>query len=482
MNSLSNSSTHWDDHLYITENQAIRDINWHNIKEIFSTIYVGNYAPIHILSYAIDYSIWGADLFGFHLTNLILHIINSIILFFIIQKFCRNNNIPLFTALLFAVHPVQVESVAWLSQRKNVLSMLFFLFSFLFYIKYLSISGHRRSNYIFSLLLFTLAILTKAITVTLPMLLILTEYTFCIDAYITTVQESELISYNSYNLYKIYYKIPFFAIGILFSMLTFYTQSAHDAIGRNYEGGIYAGMLTTSKIIIYYINLLFFPINMSADYTPLISQSLLEHRTLFAAIAIIAGAIYIFKVGKASKLLFFCTAWFIIALLPVANLIPLATLMADRYMYFPSIGFCLIIGVFFDRQWSKRLYRPAILIIGIAIISCYSILTIHRNPVWRNDFTLWTDTLKKSPESIPALNNLAFYYAVNNSNLDEALKLSSRSLALDPDNLECLDTIAEIYYRKNEYDRAIAALKKAVSIAPENKSLRKKLEKIAGHK
>ena len=160
---------YWDDNGYVTGNMTIQRVTWENIKTAFTSFYLGNYAPIQIISYMFDYSIWGMRPAGFIFTNILIHIANGILFYYLLTRLSWQRLTACAAALIFLIHPVQVESVVWISERKNVLSMLFFLLSFIWYIMYREKSGKRRGLlYVSSMIAFILALLAKSVSIILP--------------------------------------------------------------------------------------------------------------------------------------------------------------------------------------------------------------------------------------------------------------------------------------------------------------------------
>ncbi len=157
LGSLDNEFVNWDDGIYVTDNRLIQHLSWDSLAKIFSYPRMKTYVPFSSVSLAIDYKIWGLDPFGYHLTNLLLHLINTLLVFCLVRRLAHQLMPALIAALLFGVHPIHVESVAWISERKDVLSTLFFLSALLFYLRYRA--GQRSLFYILSLASFVVALL-----------------------------------------------------------------------------------------------------------------------------------------------------------------------------------------------------------------------------------------------------------------------------------------------------------------------------------
>jgi len=451
-NIFSNSFVNWDDPHLIINNKLIRSIDLVNIFKEFHLIY----PPLNVLSHAIDYHFWKLNPWGYHLTNLSLQILNTILIFIIFNLIFQNMRIALFTGLLFAVHPIHVESVTWLSSRKDVLSMFFFLLSFLFYVK--NTKASRKVAHIYfmgSAIFFTFSLLSKLTTVTLPFILIL--YDFLIDG---------KRCWNKIILNK----IPFFIIiGIIFTIG--FSLRPIGEVTKNYLGGsFYLTMLTMITVIVEYMAMLLLPVNLNANYTVSIKKSLFEPKVLFSVSILILVFWIMIKSYKRSKLITFCFAWFFITLLPVCNIIPITILpKADRYLYLPSIGFCLLFAFFLVKIASLNIKLPrkffslfSILIL-VTTVTIYTVTCIKRNTIWRNSLSLWQDVIKKSPNNYHAHNNLGIAYAKEGL-LNKAISEYKQAIRINPAFAYAHNNLGMAYAHQGKYSSAIKEYKKAIEL------------------
>ncbi|MEW6378966.1 MAG: tetratricopeptide repeat protein [bacterium] len=434
-NSLNNSLLNWDDQVYISENPYIRTLSVSTIEALFSRPYFKNYAPIHVLSYQVDYHLFGFHPHGYRLINILLHILNSVLIFFLILE-CYPESFPaaLAAAAIFAVHTIHVESVVWLSQRKDVLSAFFFLLSLHGYIRFRKKAGWPW--YGLSLGLFSLALLTKPIAVTLPLVLVLYELCF---------QEGEPAG-RWRNV------IPFFLLAGLAAAATCWAQYVDSGIKQYVGHSPLSSLLLTGKILILYLGKLLLPVGLSNRYVFLIERpsDLLTPSLIFSwalVLLLLAGLI---RLWRYKRELAFPGCWFLITLLPMANLIPTSTQMADRYLYLPSLGYCLAAGLLIQSlgqrvsqgEGGKFLRWIQILVAG-GVVMVYGSLTLARNRVWRDDQTLWEDALAQNPDNYHAAAGLANallvraqkerYPVLKKQYLDQALRLLQQALAIKPD-------------------------------------------------
>ena len=223
-----------------------------------------------------------------------------------------------------------------------------------------------------------------------------------------------------------------------------------------------------------YIMSVFFPINLSVVHYVSIPTSILEPIVLLSISIIFALLLITIKIYKYSKVVFFCIGWFFITLLPVSNIIPIGTWMAERYLYLPSFGFCLFIAVVIHKmynskikQFSEKSIKIIALSVLIFILTFYSVSTIFRNSEWKDDLTLWSETVKTSPDSAKAHNNLGHAYFENKS-YDQAIAEYKEALKLYPDYDEAHDNLGIVYAKKGSYEKAIIEFKEAIRINPYN--------------
>lgn len=454
--------TNWDDTFYISENPAIRGFTAYNIAEAFTNTYRGNYAPVQMLSYIMDHAAWGLNPAGFHLTNVVIHAANAA-LFYILVILCRGSRLTAFTsAVIFAIHPVQAEAVAWVSQRKTLLAVMFFLLSFILYINARQKGRAPRTSYLLSGLAFMLALLSKSVAVVLPFCLLL--YELCIP------HES-----NPLRRKALFRLMPYLAIAVLASTFTIFTQSAEFDGGRTgYHGGsLSATILTMSTVLARYLFMLVWPAGLSAVYLPDVKTTLdlevLLSTSLIAAI--IAGGWFLWK---QHRLAFIWYGIFFLGLAPVSQIIPLVTLMNDRYLYLPMIGAAGLAGFLASR--AERLKQPHRFIsYGVLICLALSLaVAAHiRASVWRDSISLWSDTAVKQPDSKMVLSALAESYH-NAGRVDEALTAYRQTFSLlgefaDPrQEIKALNNMAVILMDRGLLAEAEPLLSRLVSKYPDN--------------
>ncbi len=448
----------WDDPAYVTKNESIKAITWPNIKTAFSTFYVGNYAPLHIISYMFDFSVWGGRPAGFIFSNILCHWANSVLVYLLLCRFSLGRIAALAAALLFLVHPVQVESVVWISQRKNVLSMFFYLVSLTMYIRYKELPDKGgRATYVISLVAFLAALLTKSVVVILPLILLL--YDFCLS-------KERLTSRVLLD------KIPYLLVAIGSGYLAMLSQSAEYGGGgrTGYPGGDpFTTFLTMLPVFTGYVQMVFWPAKLSAVYAPEIKTFMDWEvvRAGFLLSALPAGAILAFRQNRH---LFFWIMAIPTALLPVAQIVPLVTLMNDRYLYFPMLGVAACFGFLVNKIQSSatRSWRTPAIALLLILLAVYAIAAVNRSHVWQNSTALWQDATVKQPASAVAWLMLGEIYEKGGRYADAIASQERASRVCR--GVECrlaLRKLSELYLRADSLDKAGQTIETLLRLFPQ---------------
>jgi tetratricopeptide (TPR) repeat protein len=379
----------WDDRQYVLDNAVIRGFSLDHLKTAFTTFYIGNYAPLHLISYMFDYQLWGLKASGFILTNILLHTMNGMLFYHLLRRIAGERVWIFAAALIFLLHPLQVESVAWVSQRKNLLARTIFLMAIYLYREYRGDEQKRPALfYLLSLAAFILALLAKSVVVILPLVLIL--FDICL--------------LNRRDLKGLFMdKVPFIAISAIFCLVAVESQSMQFQGGRtSWHGGTpYATFLTMLPVLAYYLRMLAWPANLSAFYDIPIRMAVdgqVAMAALLSLILMVTGVLLYWR----RRLLFFWYALFFIGLIPVSQIVPIVTLMNDRYLYFPMLGAASFMGMvaFGDKVWSELSTSPKFLalpVIFLLLTLSLAVASFQRVGVWRDSATLWGDAVRKAP-------------------------------------------------------------------------------------
>lgn len=436
----------WDDYNLITMNPYITELTWSNVVDIFTPGVVGAYQPLRTLSYAVDYRFWGLDPTGYHITNLAFYILTCLCVLVFIDHFLKSRSLALMGALLFAAHPLHVEAVTWLSARKETLSGFLFVLSFVLYAR-----GTRGGARYFgaSLLAFLLALLSKPTVVILPGLLIV--YDLC---FVTGGSLRKLAG-------RIGYYLPYVLLSGILTYVTIVLSSKGGVLKEFHGGSLGAQLLTSATVFIKNIRLLAVPVDLSPRYIDYFYSSLRDTDALLAIISCALLVFFAWDMWGRSRVVFFCLMWYPITFLPVSNLVPISTLMADRYLFLPSIGYALlfayVVGRLVDRERRSRFgraLRPLALAGCVVLLALFSFQTVRRNQVWRDSISLWSNAVEQDSTNVLAYFALGNVY-MENEQPRQAISNYRKALFLSPGFATAHSCLANAYLAESEVERAI---------------------------
>ncbi|MCX6258171.1 MAG: tetratricopeptide repeat protein [Bacteroidia bacterium] len=379
---FKNEFTNWDDGGYVTENKYVHELSSQSVKAFFTEYFVSNYQPLTMLSLAVDYSISGKEPWMFHISSLLLHLLNVILVYWLVFLLFRRFDIALIAAALFGIHTLHVESVAWISDRKDLLSTLFFMASLISYIKYIGKPGVKY--YFLAILFFILSLISKATAVALPVTLVACDYFL-----------TGKILYRKIILEK----IPFFLLAIAAGVLAVYAQESSSSISGNSDFAFYDRILFACYGFTNYILKLILPLNLSAIYPfPVRINGSIPSSFWFYPIPVIAIIGGLIMAIRKSRTITFGILFFMINIFLVLQLIPIGSaIMADRYTYLPSAGFCILVGyAYYYLADKNRNMKPVFTAIIAVYIFILSLMTLDRTKAWKDSMTLWNDVISKN--------------------------------------------------------------------------------------
>jgi tetratricopeptide (TPR) repeat protein len=446
-----------DDRAYVYENPAVLSgLNWRSISWAFAAIYSGNWHPLTWLSHMTDVTIFGLDPGRHHLVNVLLHTANSALVFYSLRRYTNAIWLSAAVALLFAVHPAHVESVAWIAERKDLLSALFWLLTMIAYERYAreTASGSRRTWLVLSVFAFALGLMAKPMLVTLPFALLLMDYWPL--GRLKSVRDLRPLVIE---------KLPFFALTIASSVITFVAQRAGGAtlsitemsMGARFANAAvsYAKYLVTC----FYPNDLAFwyPLEPERDPIPVIGSVVLQ--------LIVTGYAY----RKRSRYPFFITGWlwFLGTLVPVIGLVQIGMQdRADRYTYIPYIGVFVII-VWGSAAFLQRFEKGWLIGAGVAAAAFTGLgMLAHRQTAyWQNSQTLYEHSLAVTRNNYFLMSNLCLHH-IKRSDTATAERRCSELLLATPPSAEAFNILGLLRSDVGKHDEAITFLNKALAINP----------------
>lgn len=455
---LKNGFTYWDDDKLVTKNRTIQHLSWQTIKHIFTSFYLNTYIPLTVLSFAIEYHFFKLNPLVYHTTNVILHLCNTLIVFWLIYRLSKNSALALVTALLFGVHPLRVESVAWVTERKDVLYALFYLSALIGYIYYQQLTSPRFLY--LSLFLFLFSLLSKGVAITLPLALLLCDY------YIQRPLNPRIILE----------KIPFFVLSLVFLIIGLFAQYPPGTTPEEKSYPLWHNIQIASHGILFYLGKTIFPVALSAIYPhPEKIGGMLPWQFRIAPFLLLIVISAIIYFSRYTRIVTFGGLFFFLLILPVSEIIPLVgeAIAADRYTYLPSIGLSYLAGEGFCWLFQRRFkQRPALkyslLGIMIAIVTLFAVLTHQRCKVWKNHKTLMTDVIFKYPRAPVAYNNRGSGYLYSGE-YDKAIADFSRAIQLRQHYADAYNNRGTAYFLRSNYEKALADFTQALKYNPNHK-------------
>jgi len=492
----------FDDDAYVVNNPAIRSFGYifaptavdaltersptslpPALRYAFMTRTVG-YASL-----AANFRLHGLNVAGYHVFNLLIHILNGMLVFLVVQSTLKTEwfaspagedpawpreLIPIASSLLFVCHPIQTQAVTYISQRFASLASCFYLLSLLSYIlaRLESTGRMRPAAYAASLLSAVAAMLTKEFAFTLPFVIAFHEMAFCRG----TVRE------------RIRRLAPFALALLVIPTLVFFQQADVSALDSTMRAITAADethisrtdyLLSQGRVVLLYLRLLFLPVGQNVDHDVPVPRSLFEMPVFLSFLLLLAlfsaGVLLLIFAGKKReypelRLISFGILWFFITLSVESSVIPLGELAAEYRMYLPSIG--VIVSVVSLASLASRRFgnikalRPAALYgFFAAVVLLLSAATYHRNTVWGSEISLWEDAARKSPRKIRPHQNLGTYYLLK-GRLEDARRELSIALTLDPDNPELHNNLGLVYKKRGEYDHAMREFVTVLKLNP----------------
>jgi protein O-mannosyl-transferase len=454
----------WDDMFYIVNNEDLRAVSFKNFKTLISDFYLGNWHPLTMVTYYLEYSLVKDTAWVYHLDNTIIHIINSILVFKLTEKLSKNFLIGAVTAILFAIHPLHVESVVWAAERKDVLYTLFLLLSFLQYLKYTNsvvggdtdhITDWKSKNLWYALGLFILSCLSKGMAVILPVVFLLTDYFLL----------------NRKNIVKIgIEKAPFFLVSLITGIISIKAQS--DA-GANATKVISDAYTLTERFfminygVLYYWIKMILPTNLIAFYPyPQKPTGTIPSIYYSAFAGVLALAIALFWLGRKNKLIWWGGLYFLIVIFPVSQVLPVGSaLMADRYFYVSSIGPLVILAVFANYLYQKAATNKLMPGVGAVLLLALTFLSFSQSTKWKDTLTLFTPIYEKHPTDPMVTSNMGWYWFGKKDN-EKAKFYFEETHKTTFKTADVHTALGQIYFDEKKYALTVENFEAALKIKP----------------
>ncbi len=452
----------WDDGGYIQEHELVHKLTVDNIITIFNptTFYKGNYHPLTTFFYAVEYALVGEKAFLYHLNNLIFHLLNCFLVFVLIRRMTGKIELAAFVALFFGIHPMHVESVAWISERKDVLYTFFFLLSCLYYLSYLQKEDRKSRNYIIAVVLFFLSLLSKSAAVALPGALLLIDY----------------FQKRKWSWKLAWDKIPFIAFSMIFGVLAVMSQGEKGAIQD--LGPLYSPIeriFLVCNNIVMYVYKLFVPLDLAAMYPyPPRVEGHIPYMFYVSGGIVMLMIIALFLTRKLGRQYIFGGLFFLVNIALVLQALPVGgAIMAERYTYVPYIGLFFILGWMYTWAWNSiqpvwKKLRPLlhIVVAGFAIF-CF-LLSWQRIADWKNGEVLFTKLINTYPNLPFGYNNRGYLYYRWLKNNEKAEADFTKAISIDSTYYQAKGNRGVLYYNTQRYDAAIVDFSGALRYKPDD--------------
>lgn len=455
---LNNAILNFDDLEYYNMYPEVIDLSWASVKKIFTSYYLIMYQPLPVLTFAINYATTGMDPVPIHLMNVVMHLINIWLVFKFISELTEKKNIALIVAFLFALHPMNVEAVSWMSARSSSMYVLFYLLALRSYVRYHK-TNFQTKHLIIAALYFIVSLFSKAQAVTLPVLL------FAIDYYYNRKLNAKLILE----------KIPFFALSVVFGLIT--------VMDSDTQGNLKDGMLISYNAIdlffmvcysfAFYFVKLIVPANLCGIYVyPPKTGGYLPWEYYASPVLLLAILFLLYRFRKNRAVIFGAALFFITISINIQLIPSRLFITTDRYAYFPYVGLFFIIGYIYNQlQQNEALAKKYLQTFGIVLVAaglvyCYAIW--ERNKIWNNDYDFLTDIIEKN-EPVPyisrAYGNRGNYF-LNNGMINEALADFTSALKVKPDDGQSYYNRAITYVKVSRWQEALADLDSSIKYNP----------------
>ena len=440
---LTNDFVHLDDALLITRNPAVQQISFWSLKEIFTTFDPELYVPLTLFTYQIEHAMFGLNPVVFHLTNLILHVANAVLVFWILFVLSQKRRIAFLGAMLFALHPIQTEAVVWAAARKDVLSAFFFLGSFLTFL--LHRRDHVQKFYRWSIALFFLGLLSKVSILMMPILLFLLDWKDRRPLTRASIQE----------------KIPYLALSVVFGIVAIVGKTQNLA-----STDLLTTLLLMSKSILHYLWKLMFPLHLTAIYTQEAPVTLASEAFQASVAGVILLLFLTMLLARRSRTVAFGIGFFLLMLLPSGtNFLKNEFLFfaSDRYIYLASMGLFFLIALAVDRLCasSKKIVAIGAQVCSVLIVTIFAGLSVAQARTWRDSIALYEQSLRFYPRFVLVWNNLGDYH-MQTGNFAKAQEMFEHAVALDPTLIVIQTNLGNAYRENNRFDRAIATFEAVI--------------------
>ncbi len=447
----------FDDDVYVTKNFHLQSgLTLDGLRWAFSSTYADFWHPITLISLMFNYQIHGTTPGGYHLTNLLLHLLSTLLLFWLFNRMTGALWKSAFVAALFAFHPLHVESVAWVAKRKDVLSTFFWMITLCIYVYYTEKPAIKK--YLLMLFFFLLALMSKPWVITLPLIMILLDY--------WPLNRFKLMNKNSkFIIWQLKEKVPFVIVSFIFSVITYFVH------GQPYHVhfSLISRLQNASISLATYPKKIFWPLDLSVFYP--FSDKISPWQVLGSALLLVVITSFVIKMVKGLPYLFVGWFWYIITLLPVLGVIQVNTkALSDNYTYLPLIGIAIMIAwgipfLFYQKYILKKVLFP----LSVIILLICAALAWQQCHYWKDSITLYGHALSVTKDKVLVHLNRGIAYAQMGS-YQQAIKDFDQAIALKPDDALVYFNRGITYTQWGKYQFAIKDFNQVIALKPDDAS------------
>jgi len=480
---LVNDFVNWDDDKILYDNPYYRGLGWDQLKWMFSTFLMGHYQPLTWVSFALDYQLWGMAPFGYHLTSLLLHTANALLFYWVSRRLLHAAIGPLskeenwrlelsagLAALLFAIHPLRVESVAWATERRDVLSGLFYFLTLDFYLRAAENSqpSSQRRWLGAAIAAYLLSLMSKAMAITLPVVLLL------LDIYpLKRLAGNPALWFKRESRAVLYEKLPFVILAVGFAIVALIAQHVTGALKPLEQYDLLSRLLQAGFAYIFYLWKTVWPFGLAPIYELPIETGLWFWVFVLSTGAIVGFTLALYCSMRRWPMVFACWVYYIVVLAPVTGVAQSGPqLVADRYSYLACLGWPLLLagGVF--RWWPGRESRASgqrqfVAAVVLLVLVSLGFLTWQQTAVWRSPISLWQHGTKAEPLSSIAHYNLGrALERVNNPT--SAIDSYRRAVAINPRYAKAHFNLARLLALRGLEAEAVPHYRRVIEIRPDH--------------
>lgn len=479
LQTASFSFTRYDDNYFVTDNPVVQQgLSLQNLLWSFTTVQDGTWQPITWLSHMLDCQLFGLNAAGHHLANVAYHLIGSLLLFRLLYRLTRTLYSSAMVAALFALHPLHVESVAWVSERRDVLSTVWWILTMSTYAAWVEKRGTAR--YLLMIACFAVGLMSKPMLVSLPLVLLLLD--------IWPLKRISVLGSDGYRAIKktflalLIEKIPLLIMAVAMSFMAMIAEGKQGTLGTISQYPLLFRIENALVSYVKYLLLTIWPVGLIPHYPYPADYPMWE--VVVAAVVLLVISIYCLRHLADRPYLGVGWFWFLVVMFPVIGLVQQGSgfAMADRYTYVPLIGVFIML-VFGVAEAARKFSWPRLVLFTVSglLLTVCGVLSFIQTSYWRDTQTLFSYTLVESPGNHVALQQLGVEYR-EKGELDKAYAVLAEDVRLNPENVDALANFGQLLDRMGRIEEAIAYHRKAIILAPDHSELHLNLGQLLARK